>query len=369
MPAQRLVDGFTFMTQPPNNQNPYGSPGPNDGEEPADDNRHNDGQGGGRQENGPGPSFPSYPSYPSTPHPEDNPGGFGPQPGYGSGGAGYGGYGYGQPGQGYGYQGYGDQGYGQTAGEPPMTSGNGRVDVMMAVRYAFKAVFSNALIWILGTFLLFVIIFGISFIVAFASMPASGEVPATTSLSLIPNIIIGLLSLLFSVLVYTGALAQLDRAKIGLGDFVRDIRFWPTFAVLLITNVATSLVFALVNLLFLPDIPTSPTATVDGATVAGILFGSLGLALLMVLLSPLYSFMPWYAADGREGIGGAISHGFRDGARNYLRLLAYFIVGGILLGLAAMITLGLALIVLAPAWMLSFGHLYRQMAREPYPTA
>ena len=79
--------------------------------------------------------------------------------------------------------------------------------------------------------------------------------------------------------------------------------------------------------------------------------------------------MPWYAADRREGVVGAVTNGFKDGARNYLRLLAYLVISGVLLTLAAMVTLGIALIILAPALILSFAHLYRQMSQGQYPVA
>lgn len=334
------------MTQPPNDNDPYGAYGPGDG---ASDSDRTGGTGGSGGQDGP-----QYRPYPATPHPEDNPAGFN---GYD-----------GQPYGGAGYAGYGPQSGGQGADAAPgrrsMTRGTGRVDVMMAVRFAFQAVFANALVWLLGAFIFMVAIFGVSLGIGLVT----GGGAAATGFG-VADVVLAVVSMAVSVLIYNAALHQVDHPKIGFAALVRNVNFWPTIAVLVITGVVTSLISGLVTLAFVPELPTGPTAPVDPQQLLSFLGGMLGVALLMVVIAPLHTFMPWYAADRREGVVGAVTNGFKDGARNYLRLLAYLVISGVLLTLAAMVTLGIALIILAPALILSFAHLYRQMSQGQYPVA
>lgn len=368
------------MTQPPNNHDPFDPNDPNNGERPWE---HGDGSNPGGEQpggNGPGgggpqgPDHPKYRPYPATPHPEDNTG-FGAR-GYGSGGAGYAGYGFDQQGagaQGYGQQGYGYQGQPGAGGNGQgQVTGNGKVDVMLAVRWAFKALFSNALIWILGTFGLFVVsvlVFSLISVVAFSTMDQdslAGMTAATSAFTLVVTAI----TMVVAVFIYHGAIRQVEKPKIGLGDFFRGLNFWQTVAVLLIVGAATWLISWLFSLVFpAPVLPADPAAMDAGAGMVQLTGVSLLGTLILLLIQPLHMYMVWYAVDGREGVVGAIVHGFKDGARNYLPLIAFLIVGTIAVILAGIVTLGLALLILGPAWLLAQAHIYRQIATEPYPVA
>lgn len=374
------------MAQPPNNHNPFDPNDPDNGQRPRG---NGDGSNqGGEQPGGNGPGstggpggagqqgsdYPTFRPYPATPHPEDNTG-FGAQ-GPGTGGAGYAGYGYGQ--QGAGNQGYGQPGYGHQ-GQPGVggngqghVTGNGKVDVMLAVRWAFKTLFSNALIWILGTFVLFVVsvlVFSLISVVAFSTAGPETLAGMTAATSVF-TLIVTAVTMVGAVFIYHGALHQVDKPKIGLGDFFRSLNFWQTIAVLLLVGAATWLISWLFGLVFpAPALPTDPTAVDAGAGMAQLAGVSLLGTLILLLIQPLHMYMVWYAVDGREGVIGAIVNGFKDGARNYLPLIAFLIVGTIAVLLAGIVTLGLALLILGPAWLLAQAHIYRQIAREPYPVA
>lgn len=356
------------MTQPPNNHNPFDPEHPGGGEQPrggGSGNNNGNNQDDGQQ--GPqGPKYPQYPSYPSTPHPEDNAGGFG-QSGYG-GGPGYAGYGYDQQGPGYGQQ--GRPGFG---GGPTQVVGNGKVDVLMAVRWAFRATFSNALVWILGTFLLFVVaVVGFTVLMFLTMDPMGGSTAGLSAATTVFTLIATVVTMVVAVFIYNGALRQADQTRIGFGDFFRNLNFWPTLAVTVIVGAAGWALNQLLLLLFSsPTVVTDPTAMTELSSEAMMQVSGMSMiaTLLLLLLQPLHSYMVWYAADRREGILGAIINGFKDGARNYFQLLAFLIVSSIAMLLAAVVTLGLAMVVLMPAWILIQAHLYRQMAREPHPVA
>ncbi|QGU07599.1 hypothetical protein COCCU_08375 [Corynebacterium occultum] len=354
------------MTQPPN-QNPYGE-NP-DGNNREENQRNQDNSGS------------AFPPYPSTPHPEDQPqGGY---PGQGAdGGAlpGYQGYGaqsYGsQPQQGYpsygnygqpGYNEYAQQGYPQYGqpGDPELVRGDGRVDIMMAVRFGFKATFSNALIWLLGTLIFFIAIIALSIVSSLIAIDPSSPTGINPTMMDISSFLISAVALVISVFIYTGALRQVDKPKIRISDFWENLHFWPTLGVAVLVALIGGLIGGGISALIMGPGMMDPT-TVGPEEIAG-MFGGLALMLLvMILISPLTSFMVWYAADGREGVFGAIKCGFRDAARNYLLLLAFMVVTGILIIVAAVITFGLVLLILMPVYMLALAHIYRQIAGEPY---
>lgn len=77
--------------------------------------------------------------------------------------------------------------------------------------------------------------------------------------------------------------------------------------------------------------------------------------------------MVWFVIDRKATFSGGIVAGFRAGLRNYGRLLAFNLVAGVVVGFAAVLTLGLALIVLGPVLLLAQAMLYRQAAGGPLP--
>lgn len=350
------------MTQPPN-QNPYG-------QDPAGE----DGENGQRNQ---GNQNSPFQPYPSTPHPEDQPQGGYPGPGQGSGQLpGYQGYGaYPQQGQNqYGQQGYEQQGYNQYGqpnqyggpGGPGLVRGDGRVNIMMAVRFAFKATFANGLIWLLGTLLFLFAIFALSMGVTFLAIDPSSPTGMNPLMMDVSNFLISAVAVVLSVFIYTGALSQVNKPKIQLSDFWTKLHFWPTLGVVILVALIGGVVGGVISFLLMGPLMSDPTTVTPEQVMS--MFGALAVVILVVLLiSPLTSYMAWYAADGREGVFGAVRAGFRDGARNYLRLLAFMVVASILMTVAIMITLGLAMIILVPAYLLAMAHIYRQMAGEPHP--
>jgi uncharacterized membrane protein len=303
--------------------------------------------------NEPADDRPQYPSYPSTPHPED-------APGYGVGyGAGYAGYGAGQP------------PYGQPSYTQPQ--GTGKVQPMEAVSWAFGAVFRNWLVWIVGGLVLGLLVLGGSMLIelAFGGFSAGAESQSSIGYQG-AQLIFGLALAALMVFIYHGALRQVDKAKIGLGDFTDNVNFGPAFGLSILLQVVTSVLFAILAVpLFLAANPigeSQMSSTDESLAFLGGFFAGLALVMLIaVLIAPLTMFMVWYVIDRRAGVRGGIAEGFRAGLRNYGRLLAFNIVAGLIVGVTAIVTFGLALIVLAPAMLLMQAMMFRQAAAGPLP--
>lgn len=297
---------------------------------------------------------PDFPSYPSTPHPQDNLG-QSPYPyqGYAGYSAGYGadhGAGYGQPQQ-----------------------GTGRVSPVEAVSWAFRTVFRNWQIWLLGALVAGVLTVALSLIIDLAFGGASGGLAYQDGLAYQgTRLLFMILAQALGIVIYAGALRQVDRAKITWGDFTRDINFGPAFGVAIVIQIASGLLLAAVLLFFFiggNDIVVSQMASQDELLAAlSSLFAALGIVLLLALLvAPLTMFMVWFALDRRTGFAGAFGAGFRAGARNYLPLLLFNLVAGLASTILAVMTFGVALIVLVPALLLAQAHMFRQAAEGPLP--
>lgn len=295
---------------------------------------------------------PQYPSYPSTPHPEDT-------PGYGAGYPGYAGYGAGQPSS------------AQPAfGQP---QGTGKVQPMEAVSWAFGAVFRNWPVWILGFVVLGIATVAGSILIELAFGGFDAGAAAQMSIGYQgAQLLLGLALVALTIFIYHGALRQVDKARIGLGDFTDNVNFGPAFGLSILLQVVSTVFLAVlaVPLLFVdnPIGETQMSSTDESLAFLGGLLLALGLVVLVtVLIAPLTMFMVWFVIDRRAGLRGGIVEGFRAGLRNYGRLLAFTVVAGLVMGVAVIVTFGLALIVLTPAMMLAQAMMFRQAAAGPLP--
>lgn len=291
---------------------------------------------------------PRYPSYPSTPHPEDS-------PGYA---------GYQQYGQYNAYNSYGDA----TGGGTPAT-GTGKIQVMEAVSWAFKAVFRSWPLWIVGAVVFFLATIVLSAIFSRGNPVAAGNPNAGFPAS---DVLVAAVSLVVSVFIYNAALRQVDNRKVGWGDLTRNVNFWPILGTLLLVQIVVVAILTVIALPFaLPMINTDMTDLADDRVAMAFLGRVLGLIAFILFVSlflyPLTTFIAWYVVDRRAGVGEAVKLGVRAGLANYGKLLLFFFVSGFLAMIAALVTFGLAMIILMPVFTLIQAMLYRQASAGPLP--
>lgn len=294
-----------------------------------------------------------FPRYEPTNHPEDRPD-YG-LPSYGSYNAG-------------GNAGYDEQPQGGVGYNGPVY--NGPVSATKAIGWAFRTVFSNWQLWILGS-LLMLAVFGIFGAVVGFILASNGDGNAAFTGNIFSNVITQVISLLVSLFVMRLALFQIDDLKTGWSYIGKDVRWGNTFLMLLIIAVVSFLVMGLGVMVF----GGTAFATLTSADVqdeeaalaaAGTVFGILAvLVIISWLVTPLYKLMPWFAADG-DSIGDSIKKGFTAGKANYLQLLLYaLMMFG--LGIACILTLGLGFFIFAPVSLLAEAHLFRQCAGRYTP--
>lgn len=290
-----------------------------------------------------------YEEYPQTPHPEDQPG--------------------------YGYSPYqGQQAYQDPYGAPLGSSaqpgvremGTGKIDVMRAVNWGLSTTFKNWTVWILATLAFFTVLFVISFVVSIVTVVANGGEPTASPAITLFSAAAGLA---VSLLFYNAATRQLDRAKIGWGDFFRGMNAGPLIGFLLLNAALGMLLLTVVELIAIGSVQTlaGVDPAIDWATLSKALAGQAVAMLISFLIAPLLVFIPFFLADRRAGFVDAIRLGIAAGARNYGKLLLAMFLIGLVGFLAALVTLGLGALVVLPAYMLVNAHLYRQAAGFELP--
>ena len=152
-----------------------------------------------------------FPRYEPTDHPEDRPN-YGQLPSYS------------------GSHEENTQGYvGYQAGQRPFT---GKVSAIDAVSWAFRTVFGNWKLWILGTLLagiLGVVFFAISGGVGAATASAEGDLSASSTIMQIISWVIGIV---LTLMLMRLALFQIDDSRTGWGYLFKNVRWWQPLVII-----------------------------------------------------------------------------------------------------------------------------------------
>lgn len=291
-----------------------------------------------------------FPRYEPTNHPEDRPD-YGQLPSYSGA----------HEGNAQGYAGY-------HAGQPQHT---GRVSAIDAVSWAFRAVFSNWKLWILGTLLagiLGVVFFAISGGVGAATASAEGDLSASSTIMQIISWVIGIV---LTLMLMRLALFQIDDSRTGWGYLFKNVRWWQPLVIMVVIGVVAGLSSFVALRGSVAGLAGNAEQLSDEEAFTAVM-GMLGVMAVISLISffvqPLFSLMQWFAADG-DSVGDAVKKGFQAGKNNYgqmllLAILNFFIaIGGFLL-------LGIGLIAAYPVTLLAQAHMFRQCAgRNIFPQA
>lgn len=337
---------------------------------------------GSNPQNGPSNSSGNnggLPKYEPTSHPEDQ-AGFGQSGNYGNYGGGaygaqsYGGYDAGQPG-------YAGASYGSSSGYEGPGSGagpayTGPVSAIEAIKWGFKAALGNALLWVLGA----VVVLAIQFVPQIGiSVGAQNADGAETSVMLdLFSFAVSILSFVISLVVYRLAYREIDKPSPTWGTLFQGVRWVPPLVVNIVLGILAAIALVIVIVVLFMVVLGGVEGTdlqnpeqlsqSDVFALVGSIFGGLLVVMLIALfIQPFFTLMPWLAAD-TSSIGEAFSQGLKLGKENYSHLLLFIVLSG-LLGFASLITLGLALIIIAPALQLATAHLCRQCQGRYAPAA
>ena len=252
---------------------------------------------------------------------------------------------------------------------------NGQLQIFSAIGFGFKRTFSNGKLWLLGALAFLALSVVLGFIAGAFNAPVSTNGSMQIGADIASNIV-GLLTLLLMPFLYRLATHEVDTRATGWSSIGKDVHYWPAIAITVILwLISLVITFLFIDQAFNDFIAQVEAAGTDEQAVINAVnenVGSLlGLSALLLfgtlLLTPLYQLMVWYAADGRAGFGQAIVQRFKAGASNYLRLLGFNVVMGIIMFFIIMATFGIGTIIALPVYLLAQAHAYRQIAGGPVP--
>ncbi|MER0071290.1 hypothetical protein ABRP93_09260 [Corynebacterium sp. KPL2850] len=289
-----------------------------------------------------------FPRYEPTDHPEDQPS-YGSLPSYG---------GSHESGS---YESSGNQGYaGYQAQDNTVNPGGftGKPSAIDSISWAFRTVFKNWKLWILGALLVGVIVVAISG-VSMAVAPSEGA--DASGAGSIVQIVSYIITVVVSLLAMRLALFQIDDPRTGWSYVGKDVRWWQPLVIMIIIGIITSVVMFIFvgGSIFLgPDAGADATEEEALEAIASF-FGVLAVvSLISLFIQPLYMLMQWFAADG-DGVGQAIKNGFKAGKGNYGQLLLLTVLNALIV-IAGGILLLVGLIVAVPVTLLATAYLFRQ---------
>lgn len=279
----------------------------------------------------PNDSFGDLPRYEPTSHPEDNPNFGSPNPG-------------GQQAPGYGYA--GAQGY--VGGNDGYLHGPQRPQAVRSIGWGFSAFGRN---W--KTLVPLALVLGLAGAILSIgiSLLTGGDIEAGYSGN---SVVTSLLSLVISIVVtpvlYRFATWHVDDPRPGIGALGKDVHWAAAGVYLVVQGIITVIMLGGMQLSGFNEMSnTTDPAQLDPSFFAGVFAFFMAFVLLMFFLSPLFTLMPWFAADGKTGFGASFSTGFAAGKKNYLQLLLFSLLVGL-------ISFGLMLAVaLVSLLFISFG--------------
>jgi putative membrane protein len=226
-------------------------------------------------------------------------------------------------------------------------NGTGKLDFGGAISFGFKAVFQQPGFWIGMTLLMWVLITLIGIIVAIitpgsvydVSNPDAAPTVGSTLQKNIPSVIGGVLS----VFGINAGLKYIDKGSVSVSEAFQNPQFGVVFAI--------QIVAGLLGLGLSLGALSSPV----------FLRASVVISIGSFFLAPFLMFLYPSLLDGRGSVTECLSLSIDYGRRNYLILLGFSVVMGLIL-VAGFLPCGLGLIVVMPALFLMQANAYRQIS-------
>lgn len=237
--------------------------------------------------------------------------------------------------------------------------GNGKLEIIEALTWGVKAVFANAKLWIpLGVVYTVLTLLG-------QFLPGVGSVISMIGmLAFVPWMVgVVLQQTLVKQLTYNDAKAPAYGKTLGVAALLGVVAGIVSTILLMVLAFGA---LTSIDPATLPDNPDNVAPEEMWNLVRPILGALAVTGVIGLLVMPFFTFQAWYAADNNGSFGNAISGGFRAGASNYLKILGFVVLSG-LVNLVGAALFFVGLVVTVPGTMLAAAHAYRQISGGPVP--
>ena len=237
--------------------------------------------------------------------------------------------------------------------------GNGKLEIMEALTWGGKALFANAKLWIpLGVVYTALAVLG-------QFLPGAGSMISAIGMLLLAPWMIGvaLQETLVRQFTYNEAKAPAYGKTLGVTALLGVVAMIVSMILLMVLAFGA---LSTIDPSTLPDNAEDVTPEQMWNLVRPILGALAVTGVIGLLVLPFFTFQAWYAADNNGSFGNAISAGFKAGASNYLKILGFVVLAG-LINLVGAALFFVGLIVTLPGTMLAVAHAYRQVSGGPVP--
>lgn len=237
--------------------------------------------------------------------------------------------------------------------------GNGKLEVMEALSWGGKALFANAKLWIpLGVAYTLLAVLG-------QFLPGPGAAISSIGMLLLAPWMVGvaLQQTLVKQFTYNEAKAPAYGKTLGVTALLGVLAFIVSMILLMVLAFGA---LTTIDPTTLPDNPENLTPEEMWNLLRPILGALAVMGVIGLLVMPFFMFQAWYAADNNGSFGNAISAGFKAGASNYLKILGFVVLAG-LINIVGAALFFVGLIVTLPGTMLAAAHAYRQISGGPVP--
>lgn len=237
--------------------------------------------------------------------------------------------------------------------------GNGKLEIIEALTWGVKAVFANAKLWIpLGVVYTVLTLLG-QFLPGVGSM-----ISMIGMLAFVPWMVgVVLQQTLVKQLTYSDAKAPAYGKTLGVAALLGVVAGIVSTILLMVLAFGA---LTSIDPATLPDNPDNVSPEEMWNLVRPILGALAVTGVIGLLVMPFFTFQAWYAADNNGSFGNAISGGFKAGASNYLKILGFVVLAG-LINLVGAALFFVGLVVTVPGTMLAAAHAYRQISGGPVP--
>lgn len=237
--------------------------------------------------------------------------------------------------------------------------GTGKLEVMEALSWGGKALFANAKLWIpLGVACTVLAVLGLF-------LPGAGAAIGSIGMLLLAPWMVGvaLQHTLVKQFTYNEAKAPAYGKTLGVTALLGVLAFIVSMILLMVLAFGA---LTTIDPTTLPDNPENLTPEEMWNLLRPILGALAVMGVIGLLVMPFFMFQAWYAADNNGSFGNAISAGFKAGASNYLKILGFVVLAG-LINIVGAALFFVGLIVTMPGTMLAAAHAYRQISGGPVP--
>ena len=237
--------------------------------------------------------------------------------------------------------------------------GNGKLEIMEALTWGGKALFANAKLWIpLGVVYTALAVLG-------PFLPGAGSMISAIGMLLLAPWMIGvaLQQTLVKQFTYNDAKAPAYGKTLGVTALLGVVAMIVSMILLMVLAFGA---LSTIDPSTLPDNAEDVTPEQMWNLVRPILGALAVTGVIGLLVMPFFTFQTWYAADNNGSFGNAISAGFKAGASNYLKILGFVVLAG-LINLVGAALFFVGLVVTLPGTMLAVAHAYRQVSGGPVP--